>query len=102
MQNIKNAKVAYFGTAGFGGSEEYYEKLFERIKTNIYDSNKILGKFFCQGKMPMQIRDRYVDLIKEHPDDKRLKVCVENFDKALTHPDKKDIQNVKKWIKEIL
>lgn len=102
MQNIKNAKVAYFGTAGFGGSEEYYEKLFERIKTNINDSNKILGKFFCQGKMPMQIRDRYVDLIKEHPDDKRLKVSVENFDKALTHPDKKDIQNVKKWIKEIL
>ena len=33
---------------------------------------------------------------------KRLKVSVENFDKALTRPDKKDIQNVKKWIKEIL
>ena len=102
MKNIKNAKVAYFGTAGFGGSEEYYEKLFERIKTNINDSNKILGKFFCQGKMPMQIRDRYVDLIKEHPDDKRLKVSVENFDKALTHPDKKDKKKEKKWIKEIL
>ena len=38
MKDIKNAKVAYFGTAGFGGSEEYYEKLFERIKININDS----------------------------------------------------------------
>lgn len=40
MKNIKNAKVAYFGTAGFGGSEEYYEKLFERIKININDQIK--------------------------------------------------------------
>ena len=98
-EEIPKNQLVYFGEPK---AEEYYEKLFERIKTNINDSNKILGKFFCQGKMPMQIRDRYVDLIKEHPDDKRLKVSVENFDKALTHPDKKDIQNVKKWIKEIL
>ena len=102
MKSIKNSKVAYFGTAGFGGSEEYFNRLFERIKTNIDDSNKILGEFFCQGKMPMQVKDRYVNLIKEHPDDKNLKVSIENFDKALTHPDKNDIQNAKEWVKNII
>ena len=32
LKKIKNKKIAYFGTAGFGGSEEYYKKLFERVK----------------------------------------------------------------------
>ena len=72
-------------------------------KSTLIDySNEILGEFFCQGKMPMQVKDRYVNLIKEHPDDKNLKVSIENFDKALTHPDKNDIQNAKEWVKNII
>ena len=27
-----------------------------------------------------------------------LKVAIENFDKALTHPDKNDKNNVKEWV----
>ena len=46
----------------------------------------------------MQIRDRYVDLIKEHPDDKRLKVSVENFDKALPHPDQEDLRCLRETV----
>lgn len=102
LKGIKNSEIAYFGTCGFGGSEDYYNNLFTRIKTNISDSNKILGKFFCQGKMPMAVRDRYVNLITEHPDDKKLKVSIDNFDKALSHPDEVDLKNAKNWIKSIL
>lgn len=102
LKGLENSSIAYFGTAGFGGSEEYYNKLFERIKTNISNSNRIVGKFFCQGKMPMAVRDRYVSLITEHPDDKKLKVSIDNFDKALSHPDENDLQNAKNWMKSIL
>ena len=98
IEKIKNKKIAYFGTAGYGGSEEYYKTLFERVKEHIDSSNEILGYFYCQGKMPIQVRERYVKMITEHPEDANLKVSIKNFDKALTHPDKTDLENVKKWI----
>lgn len=102
LKQLKNKNIAYFGTAGFGGSKDYYQKLYERVKEIIDSTNKILGCFYCQGKMPMSTRDRYVKLITEHPEDKNLQVSIENFDKALLHPDNEDISNVKKWIQGIL
>lgn len=98
IKTIKNKKIAYFGTAGYGGSQSYYKTLFERIKANIDPSNQILGYFYCQGKMPMQVRERYVKMITENPDDANLKVSIKNFDEALTHPDEEDLENAKKWV----
>ena len=101
-KTYENKKIAYFGTAGFGGSIEYYEKLYNRVKEIIDSSNTILGYFYCQGKMPMSIRDRYVKLITENPEDKNIQVSIENFDEALMHPNYEDIINVKKWIEGII
>ena len=98
IKKIKNKKIAYFGTAGYGGSEEYYKKLFERVKTNIDSSNEILGYFYCQGKMPMQVRARYEQMLTQNPENIDLKASIENFDKALTHPNNDDINNVKMWV----
>ena len=56
LLSLENKKIAYFGTAGFGGSNEYYIKLFNRVKSYIKKSNKIIGYFYCQGKMPEKIR----------------------------------------------
>lgn len=98
LKKIKSKKIAYFGTAGFGGSEEYFKKLFERVKINIDSSNKILGYFYCQGKMPMQVKTRYEKMLEENPGDSRLKLSIENFDRALSHPNDEDINNVKNWV----
>lgn len=78
------------------------DKLYERAKTNIDSSNQVLGYFYCQGKMPMTVRDKYIDLIKQNPEDKNLQVSLDNFDKALTHPDKEDLDNVSAWTQEII
>ena len=102
LTNLNYKKIAYFGTAGFGGQVEYYQTLFNRVKENINDTNQILGYFYCQGKMPMSIRDRYEHLIKENPEDKNLQVSIKNFDEALEHPNKEDIEQVKLWIKHII
>ena len=59
LKKIKNKTIAYFGTAGYKESKMYYRKLFERVKSNIDSSNKILGYFYCQGKMPMQVKEKY-------------------------------------------
>lgn len=99
IRKIEGKKIAYFGTAGYGGSVEYYEKLFDRIKENIDASNEILGVYYCQGKMPMQVRERYVQMLTQNPDDAGIKVSVKNFDDALSHPDEDDIRKAKEWVR---
>ena len=102
LKKLKNKKIAYFGTAGYGGSTTYYDTLFSRVKQYIDSSNTILGYFYCQGKMPIQIKERYIKMITENPNDKNLEVSIKNYEDALTHPDKKDLEDVKKWVNKIL
>lgn len=97
VKRLEHKKIAFFGTAGFGGSQEYYDTLFARVKECIPTSNEILGSFYCQGKMPMSVRNRYVAMMREHPEDKKLEVSVQNFDEALSHPDEQDRENAVEW-----
>lgn len=52
--------------------------------------------------MPIAVRDRYVSMITQNPDDAKLKVSLQNFDEALNHPNNKDLKNVEQWIKDII
>lgn len=97
IKTLEHKKIAYFGTAGFGGSEEYYHSLFERVKKICPDSSELTEYFFCQGKMPMNVRDRYVSMLQEHPEDKKLEVSIQNFDEALQHPNETDLKNAVDW-----
>lgn len=101
LKTLENKKIAYFATAGFGGSQDYYDQLWQRTKSLISPTNTVIGHFYCQGKMPIQVRNRYVQMIKEHPDDKQLEVNIENFDKALTHPDQEDLDQLKIWLSDL-
>jgi len=97
LSTLENQKIALFATAGFGGSQEYYDALSGRIKAQVAASNEILGEFFCQGKMPMSVRERYVAILKANPEDKNMEVNVKNFDEALSHPDDADLANAAEW-----
>ena len=102
LKQLKNKKIAFFATAGFGQDEHYYQTLFERVKQNIDTSNEVFDPFYCQGKMPMAVRERYVSLMTTHPEDKKLQVSIENFDQALTHPDKNDLDHLKSWVQKLI
>lgn len=102
LKSLDSSKIAYFQTAGFGGSLEYYEALFSRVSAIVDPSNQILGHFFCQGKMPMALKNRYVSLLKQNPEDKKLQVSLKNFDQALSHPDAKDLEQVKAWANDMV
>ena len=52
--------------------------------------------------MPLTLRERYIKMIHEHPEDKNLKVSLDNFDKALLHPDQNDLKNAKDYALNIL
>lgn len=101
LSNMSNAKVAYFTTCGFGQSQDYYDALIQRAKQFLNSNNTFLGAFVCQGKMPLSVKERYISLLREHPEDKKLQVSLDNFELALSHPDTKDIENAKKWAQEM-
>ena len=98
LKSLRNKKIFLFGTAGFGGSEEYYQKVLHNVRENIDPSNQIVGEYMCQGKMPMAMRERYVKM-KEDPNHKpNLDMLIENFDRALSHPDKADLEKLQKSV----
>lgn len=102
LKSLKGKTLAYFGTAGFGGSDEYYALLFQRISGLIPPENRVLGSFYCQGKMPAAVRQRYEKLLAEHPGDKQMEENLENYDRALSHPDEKDLAQAGEWAKEMV
>ena len=87
LSTLKNKKIFLFGTAGFGGSEAYFQKILNHVKQSIDSSNSVVGEYMCQGKMPPSVRERYMKMKvqPEHPEN--IDALIENFDRALSHPD---------------
>lgn len=102
LRQLNNKQIAFFATAGFGGSEEYYQAIFERIKTHIDQSNQILPPFFCQGKMPAGVLARYQKLAEANPADEKIRQSIANFHQAASHPDEGDLANIRTWLENIL
>ena len=46
----------------------------------------------CQGKMPMSVRQRYEQMAQKQPE--RFLPMIDNFDKALSHPNEQDLQSL--------
>ena len=98
LQQLHGKRVFLFGTAGFGGSAEYFEQILAAVQKSLDESNTVIGTYMCQGKMPMAMRERYVKM-KEDPNHKpNLDMLIENFDRALSHPDKTDLEKLQKSV----
>ena len=99
LKQLRGKQVFLFGTAGFGGSEEYFNKILKTVQKDLHSSNTVIGSFMCQGKMPQAVRDRYVKM-KEQPDHMpNLDLLIANFDRALSHPDKKDLDKLRELVR---
>ena len=98
LAKLKNKKIFLFGTAGFGGSDVYFKKILEQVRQSIDSSNVVIGEYMCQGKMPLSVRERYIKMKEspEHP--ANLDMLIENFDRALSHPDADDLERLKKTL----
>lgn len=100
LSSLHGKKIALFGTCGMGEDPEYYKRIEENVKVFIEDGNAYLGSFMCQGKMPIQVRQRYQNM-KTTENEKRMNAMIRNFDKALLHPDDTDIKNAKCFVQKI-
>ena len=102
LGQLRNRKIFLFGTAGFGGSETYFQAILDKTKAFIDDSNTVIGTYMCQDKMPHSVRERYVKM-KEQPDHMpNIDAMIENFDKALSHPDANDLEKLTNLVSEAI
>ena len=91
LQSLTNQRVFLFGTAGFGGAPAYFDQILGRVKANLAAGVQVVGAYMCQGKMPQAVRDRYAAM----EDSPRRTAMLENFDRAVSHPDQQDLARLK-------
>lgn len=94
LGQLAGKRVILFGTAGFGRSPAYFERILGVVRGHLPQDAEVAGAVMCQGKMGPGVRARYEAMLAEHPDDAHIKGMIENFDAALSHPDDADVQRV--------
>ena len=92
LERMDGKCVFLFGTCGFGGSQEYFDQIIERVKEHLPQTAELAGAFMCQGKMGSGVRVRYEAMLAKNPTDARAQALIDNFDLALAHPDAEDLK----------
>jgi flavodoxin I len=95
LTKLRGKRLFLFGTAGFGGEESYFDTILEHTCQKLDDSNTVIGTYMCQGKMPVAVRERYEKMRSDPAHALNLEHMIENFDQALSHPDKADLEHLK-------
>lgn len=98
LARLKDRKIFLFGTAGFGGSETYFERILAQVRQAVDASSTVVGAFMCQGKMPQSVKERYLSMKRQPNPPANLDMLLENFDRALSHPDAEDLDRLKKTV----
>ena len=95
LEAVTEQQIFLFGTAGFGISGAYFEKILKQTGRHLHGDPKVIGSFMCQGRMPLQVRKRY-EAMQEAPDKvPNISQLLKNFDQALSHPDESDLAALK-------
>lgn len=92
LECMDGKRVFLFGTCGFGGSQEYFDQIIERVKEHLPQTAELVGAFMCQGKMGPGVRARYEAMLAKDPTDARAQALIDNFDAALAHPNAADLK----------
>ena len=98
LKKIGSQQVFLFGTAGFGGAPEYFDAVLKKVRENLGQQAEVIGTYMCQGKMPQQVRQRYEQMLDKPEMQERAQRSIENFDRAVTHPDAADLETLAQMI----
>lgn len=94
LAKLDGKRVFLFGTAGFGGSEQYFSQIAGRVAENLPATAELVGSAMCQGQMGPGVKARYEAMLKDDPANARVKAMIENFEHALGHPDEADCDRI--------
>ena len=65
--------------------------MLKRVQANLGPDCTLAGSYMCQGKMPQAVRQRYEAMLAAPGHAPNLEAMIENFDRALSHPDAEDL-----------
>jgi len=102
LSSLQGKYVALFGTCGMGNQDAYYKDIENRVKVWIPEDNQYLGCFLCQGKMPIQVRKKYEELLAGGSQQECAKRLLRNFDEAMLHPDSGDFAGIERFANDAL
>ena len=96
LKSLPAGKEVYlFGTAGFGGSAVYFDKILNAAAANLNAGVALVGRYMCQGKMPEAVRRKFESM----PESPRRQAMLDNFDQALSHPDAADLTRLESEVR---
>ena len=96
INDLSGKQIALFGTCGMGNAPEYYKAIENSVSAWIETDNDYLGAFICQGKMPMQVRQKYENM-RTSENAPQVDGFIRNFDCAMTHPDREDLKKAQEF-----
>jgi len=102
LSELHGKNIVLFGTCGLGGDPDYYCDIARAVSAWIPDDDKYFGTFMCQGKMPIQIRNKYEAMYEDAPEKEQIARMLHNFDQALLHPNQEDFDRAKIFVDDIL
>ena len=94
-ETLHHQKVALFSTCGFGMDAAYFRTIADHLKEQIPQDNEIVASFVCQGKMPESVKNRYLKMKEQTEHPANIDALIENFDRALSHPDADDLDRLR-------
>lgn len=102
IEEIKNKKVALFGTLGADPNSPHGISSMENVKNLLDGTNELLGTFLCQGKVDPKVIAMMEKMFgtsghSHSVDENRRKRHME----ASSHPDENDLNNAKKVFTQI-
>lgn len=101
LESVRNKEVFLFGTAGFGGAPAYFETILGGVRQHLEGSVAVVGSYMCQGKMPAAVRQRYEKMLEAPAHAPNVESMIENFDRALSHPDDADLAGLRESVKKL-
>lgn len=102
LSGLHGKHVALFGTCGMGADEAYYDRIEKQVKQWLPADNQYMGAFLCQGKMPMQVRNRYEAMLDGGEKETGIRMMIRNFDEALLHPDREDEESAAAFARKVM
>lgn len=101
LGGLDGKAVALFGTAGFGGDPAYFDGILQRVAALLPASCRLMGGHMCQGKMPAAVGARYEAVAAQDPANAQAAMMLENFRRALCHPDEEDLAGMTAFARRI-
>lgn len=102
LKKADGKMIALFGTAGFGGSATYFDRIAASISEIVPKSCFHAKPFICEGRIAPDVFARYKSELDKDPGDERMLRLVENFERVKTHPDDADMKVLASWARSII